>query len=832
MILLFGCNVGSNDSNMDPVLRRHDEHGSTQPRVGSVSDRHLWFWRLRMHRSFPLQALLATLLLLIAAMLLDLAFPLPLPGERDAGAVVLSREGTPLRAFADRGGIWRYPIDERQVSPLYLQALLNYEDRWFWRHDGVNPFALLRAGGQWLGNGRVVSGGSTLTMQVARILDSPATGRRNTRTPWGKLRQLWRALQLEVHLSKRGILRLYLNRAPFGGTVEGVEAASWAYLGKPATRLSHAEAALLAVLPQSPSRLRPDREAERARVARDKVLVRMDRLGVWSSQVVRDARVEPVVARSLQPPQHASLLAQRLRTSNPKSARIASTIDPDLQRTLEDRVAAYFSDLPERTSAALLVIDNASLEARAYVGSVEFADRARLGHVDMVKAWRSPGSTLKPFLYGLALDDGLIHSESLLVDAPQSFGDYRPGNFDTAFNGPIGATEALRLSLNVPAVDLLDRVGPSRFAARLANAGIDLKWPNGATPNLAMILGGTGARLEDLVGAYAALNRDGVAGRVRYQPGDPRVERRLLSPGAAWIIRDILEANPRPGSIADTFDQRGRPRVAWKTGTSYGFRDAWALGSTRRYTIGVWVGRPDGTPLPGQYGAVTALPLLFEVVDSLPTQRGDGEPRPPPGNVAQIDVCWPLGLPPDPEAPQLCRRKLKAWTLDGAVPPTFAERDARLWSAGRERFEVDAISGLRVSAECTKPHERRRTELARWPALASPWLSIEARQASRLPALAPDCAPDGRDATEELRIEGIDDRATLARASNSTTPLRLSLRAIGSEARIRWLLDARLVGESRGAGNFLHEFSEPGSHTLTALADSGAWSRIEFRLLR
>lgn len=777
-----------------------------------------------------MQALLAILLLLTAAMLLDLAYPLPLPRGRDAGAVVLARDDTPLRAFADRGGIWRYPVDAGQVSPLYLQALLNYEDRWFWRHRGVNPVALLRAGGQWLRNGRVVSGGSTLTMQVARILDTPVSNRR-TRTPWGKLKQVWRALQLEVHLSKREILAIYLNRAPYGGTVEGIEAASWAYLGKPAARLSHAEAALLAVLPQSPSRLRPDREAERARIARDKVLVRMAGLGVWSAEDVRDARMEPVVARSLQPPLHASLLAQRLRVANPKSPRIRSTIDIDLQRTLEDRVSAYFSDLPERTSAALLVVDNATLEARAYIGSVEFADKARLGHVDMVKAWRSPGSTLKPFLYGLALDDGLIHSESLLVDAPQAFGDYRPGNFDMAFNGPIGAAEALRLSLNVPAVDLLDRVGPARFAARLANAGIDLKWPSGGKPNLAMILGGTGARLEDLVGAYAALNRDGVAGRVRYQPDDLRVERRLLSPGAAWIIRETLEANPRPGSIADTFDQRGRPRVAWKTGTSYGFRDAWALGSTRRYTVGVWVGRPDGTPLPGQYGAVTALPLLFEVVDSLSAQRADGEPRPPPRNVEQIDICWPLGLPPDPAAPQLCRRKLKAWTLDGALPPTFAERDARLWSAGREGFDVDAHSGLRLSADCAKPHERRHDEIARWPALASPWLSVEARMASRLPALSPDCAPDGRDAIEELRIEGINDNTTLARPSNSSRPLRLSLRALGSELRIRWLLDGRLIGESQGTANFVHDFGETGSHTLTALADSGAWSRVSFRVL-
>ncbi|HEU0306563.1 MAG TPA: penicillin-binding protein 1C, partial [Lysobacter sp.] len=705
-----------------------------------------------------------------------------------------------------------------------------YEDRWFWRHGGINPFALLRAGGQWIRNGRVVSGGSTLTMQVARILDMPS--RRHTRTPWRKLRQLARAIQLEVHLSKREILTIYVNRAPFGGTVEGVEAASWAYLGKSAARLSHAEAALLTVLPQSPSRLRPDREPERARVARDKVLVRMAKQGVWPAQEVRDARMEPVVARSLQPPRHASLLAQRLRVAAPTSPRIESTIDIDLQRTLEDRVSAYFSDLPERTSAALLVVDNATLEARAYVGSVEFADKARLGHVDMVKAWRSPGSTLKPFLYGLALDDGLIHSESLLIDAPQAFGDYRPGNFDMAFNGPVGAAEALRLSLNVPAVDLLDRVGPSRFSARLANAGIDLKWPNGAKPNLAMILGGTGARLEDLIGAYAALNREGVAGRVRYQPDAPRVERRLLSQGAAWIIRDTLEANPRPGSAADTFDQRGRARVAWKTGTSYGFRDAWALGSTRRYSVGVWVGRPDGTPLPGQYGAVTALPLLFEVIDSLPVQRGDGAVRPPPRNVEQVDICWPLGLPPDPAAPQLCRRKLKAWSLDGVVPPTFAERDARLWSAGRERFDTDARTGMRLSADCEQPHERRSSEIARWPALASPWLSVEARMAAHLPALSPDCAPDGRDATAELRIEGINDNATLARASNSTAPLRLSMRAIGSESRIRWLLDGRFIGESQGSGSFLHDFGEPGSHTLTALADSGAWSRVRFRVLR
>ncbi|HXH01189.1 MAG TPA: penicillin-binding protein 1C, partial [Xanthomonadaceae bacterium] len=703
-----------------------------------------------------------TAALLFGLLVLDLAFPPKLPRQGDSSTLVVAADGTPLRAFADQHGIWRYPASIETVSPLYLQALLNYEDRNFWRHPGIDPTALARAAWQWLRAGGVVSGGSTLTMQVARILEREPPAR--SRSPWRKARQLLRALQLEARLSKREILTLYLDRAPFGGTIEGVQAASWAYLGKPALRLSHAEAALLAVLPQAPSRLRPDRHPEAAQRARDKVLARMQSLGVWPRALIDDARIEPVVARALQPPRSAALLAQRLRSERPRATRIVSTLDAQLQATLEERVAAYFSQLPERTSAALLVVDNATSQARAYVGSVAFADAARLGHVDMVRGWRSPGSTLKPFLYGLALDDGLIHSESLLVDAPQAFGGYRPGNFDAAFNGPVSAADALRLSLNVPAVDLLDRVGPGRFAARLANAGIQLRFPAGAKPNLALILGGTGVKLEELVGAFAALNRDGIAARVRYTPDAPAVERRLLSPGAAWIVREILEAHPRPGQVAGMFDTGLRPRVAWKTGTSYGFRDAWALGSTRRYTVGVWVGRPDGTPLPGQYGAVTALPLLFEVIDSLPRSRTDSARPRPPREVSQVEICWPLGLAPDPEAPALCQRRKTAWILDGAVPPTFAERDARLWSAGRERYQADADTGQRLSADCAAPHRAQAREIARWPVLASPWLPAATRAASRLPPLAADCAPDGRDATEELRIEGIDDGATLAPA--------------------------------------------------------------------
>ncbi len=785
---------------------------------------------LQSRRTFILHLLRwGTVALLASLLLLDLLFPLPLPTRRDASVLVVARDGSPLRAFADKDGVWRYPTSPERISPLYVQALLGYEDRWFWRHPGINPIALLRATWQLLGNRRIVSGGSTLTMQVARIIDPGLRGSR-TRTPWGKLRQLLRALQLEAHLSKREILTLYLERAPFGGTIEGVEAASWAYLGKPAARLSHAEAALLAVLPQAPSRLRPDRAPEAAQAARDKLLARMASTGTWPRAEVDDARIEPVVSRRLRPPMDAALLAQRLRFAHPAATRIASTLDPALQRTLEERVAAYFSDLPPRTSAALLVVDNATLEARAYIGSVAFGDKQRLGDVDMVQAWRSPGSTLKPFLYGMALDDSLIHSESLLVDAPQSFSGYRPSNFDAAFNGPVGAAEALRLSLNVPAVDLLDRVGPVRFAARLEHAGIALQFPRGATPNLSMILGGTGARLEDLVGAFASLHRGGIAGRVRYTPADPRIERRLLSPGAAWIVREILASNPRPGERDDTFDTARRPRVAWKTGTSYGFRDAWAIGGTRAYTVGVWVGRPDGTPLPGQYGAVTALPLLFEVVDSLPRGRSDASP-PKPANVSETEICWPLGTAADAQPPALCRKRMRAWVLDDALPPTFAERDARLWSPGVEVFAVDAKTGKRLSAECTVAHDARDAQIARWPALASPWLPAAWREAARLPPLSPDCSDDGRDAGESLRIEGVNDGATLARAPGSVGGVRLSLRALGASTRVQWLLDGRWIGETQGSQSLLRDFDEAGPHELTALADNGAWHSLRFRLL-
>ncbi len=757
--------------------------------------------------------------LVLAAFVLDRLFPLPLPAPDTGSTVVLARDGTPLRAFADNDGVWRYPTTSARVSPLYRQALLAYEDRWFYRHPGVNPYALLRGAVQGALHGHVVSGGSTLTMQVARIIEPIP------HTFGGKLRQILRALQLEAHLSKTQILDLYLNHAPFGGTIQGVEAASWAYLGKSASRLSRAEAALLAVLPQAPSRLRPDRHPDAARAARDKVMHRLRDEGIWTAEQVREAAIEPVVARSLRAPMAAALLAERLHRQQPHARRIVTTIDANLQRAAEDHVASYLARLPPRSSVALLAVENATLEARVYIGTGEFADPERAGHVDMVRAPRSPGSTLKPFLYGLALDDGLVTSESLLVDAPQDFGGYHPGNFDEAFSGPVSVSEALQRSLNVPAVDVLDRVGPNRFVARLTSGGVDLELPDGARPNLSIILGGTATKLEDLVGGYSAFANGGVAGAPRYTPEQPQRPRRLLSPGAAWIIRDILASNPADvegAPLEGTLDRHAA--VAWKTGTSYGYRDAWAIGVTDRWTIGVWVGRPDGTPSPGQYGAVTALPLLFQLADMLPARGVVHVPR--PASVRAVEICWPLGEPAARTDPMLCRQRRTAWSLDGALPPTFAERDPGAWMSGRIELRVDA-KGQRLSAGCHAVHERRLI-LARWPALATPWLGVSDRAASALPALAPGCAPDSLAVAVPIRISGLREGSVLRQAPNSAEPLRIAVRALGAQDAVQWLLDGRLQGSTQGEGSITLTLTRPGAHALTALSPDGAWASVAF----
>jgi penicillin-binding protein 1C len=627
--------------------------------------------RWRRRGIFAASALSALAALLFA---LDRLYPLP-PIDSGGAAVVVAADGTPLRNYPSRDGIWRYPVQPGQVSPRYLETLLTYEDRWFYWHPGVNPVALVRAGWQWATNRRIVSGGSTLTMQVARLIDPQLAGK-PSRTMSAKLRQAWRAVQLEMHYSKDEILSLYLTHAPMGGIVEGVEMGSRLWLGKPARDLGPAEAAMLTALPQAPSRLRPDRHPEAAQAARDKVLDRMAELGRWTPAEVADAKIETVIAPPLRARWLAPLAAQRLlleaggpRRAGGRPPLVTSTLDADMQASVEQMLLDRVDNLPPKVSMAVLVMDNDSLEVKAYAGSADFSDDSRYSHVDMVRGVRSPGSTLKPFLYAQALDEGLIHSESLLMDAPMSFGGYAPGNFQAAFAGPVSVAQALQRSLNVPAVDLLDRVGPVSFASVMLAGGVKLRMPAGAEPNLSLILGGGGTTLEELVGAYRALARGGVSGRPRLTAEQPLVESRMMSPGAAWIVRDILEGGGHPDR---PFYQSGSPgrQLAWKTGTSFGFRDAWAVGVTDRWTIGVWVGRPDGTPNPGFFGANVAAPLLQDIVAALP--EGAQQVRVRPETVQAVVTCWPLGYRLGSEPSGACPEQRAAWMLNETAPPSFA----------------------------------------------------------------------------------------------------------------------------------------------------------------
>lgn len=750
-------------------------------------------------------------MLLFALFILDRVFPPPVPGRNAPNALlIVARDGTPLRAFPDRDHVWRYPVALADMSPLYVQSLLQYEDRWFRWHAGVNPLALGRAAWQWMRAGHIVSGGSTLTMQVARILEPMP------KTLGGKFRQIIRALQLEIHYSKDEILTLYLNYVPMGGVLEGVEAASRAYLGKPARRLSHADAALLTVLPQRPSRLRPDRQPTRARVARDKVLHRM--AGVWSADDIRDALQEPIVAQTVRDPLLAPLLAERLRKEAKGRLRIDTTIDAQVQQTVELLLASRLGALPPRVSMAALVVDNATLEVRAYAGSADFSDADRFAHVDMVRASRSPGSTLKPFLYGLALDEGLIHSESLLTDVPQSFGGYQPGNFQQSFHGAVSVSEALVKSLNVPAVEVLDRLDPNRFVSALRRGGLKLDFPKGETPNLSVILGGAGTTLEQLVGAYTAFGRQGIAGRPRYTPEAPKVEQRMLSPGAAFIIRDVLESG---GPVGRAVEQGPgiRRGIAWKTGTSFGFRDAWSIGVSDRLTIGVWIGRPDGTPNPGFFGANIAAPLLVDLFDALEPQAAST--RIPPASVTQEKICWPLGTRYNPAEEHLCHQQRTAWVLNGAAPPTFSDR----LRSGEPRYvyAVDVISGRRVTPECsTRP--RRQIEAVRWPAALDPWLSEELRRKAQAPPWDTHC---GAQAEPEagLRIVGLSHGEIIKRPRPDQPPVvRLELR--GQRGQVYWLINGRVVAHRSATLPLIHRLQESGRVDITVLDEHGRFDRI------
>ncbi|WP_295388355.1 penicillin-binding protein 1C [uncultured Thiodictyon sp.] len=556
----------------------------------------------------------------------------PVPNlQVPTSTLVLDRDGRLLRPFTVERGRWRLPVDLAAVDPRFIKLLLAVEDRRFCIHHGVDPLALVRAAAQLATRGHIVSGGSTLTMQLARLIDGGGT-----RSAGGKVRQALAALALERSADKAQILAAYLTVAPYGGNLEGLRAGSLAWFGKEPKHLTTAEAAFLVALPQAPEARRPDRDPAAARRARDRVLGRALALGLIDAEAAAAARREPVPTGRRPFPMLAPHLGTRLALAFPGRAVHRTTLDAGLQGRLETLAAERAAAIDPRVSVAILAADHGSGEVLATVGSAGLFDGDRQGHVDMTRALRSPGSTLKPLIYGLAFESGIAHPESLIEDRPTAFAGYVPGNFDRSFQGTVTVRRALALSLNVPAVQLLDAVGPARLLARMRRAGAVPLLAEGAPPSLAIGLGGLGLSLFDLVRIYGAIARGGQSLDLHETLDGPAAAgpgRRVLDARAAWYLTSILSEVPAPNDAAP----RG---ISYKTGTSYGYRDAWAIGYDGRRVVGVWVGRPDGAPVPGLKGVDMAVPILLDAFTRL------GPRSPLPSAPAGVLMAATNALPP------------------------------------------------------------------------------------------------------------------------------------------------------------------------------------------
>ncbi len=615
---------------------------------------------------------------------------------------VLDRNGVLLRAYTVADGRWRLNAALDSIDPDYINMLIAYEDKRFYSHAGVDPMAMLRASYQALTRGKIVSGGSTLTMQVARLLEDGSTGK------WsGKLRQIRLALALERRLTKDEILSLYLNRAPFGGNLEGVRAATRAYFNKDPRRLTPAQSALLVALPQAPENRRPDRFAKAAQAARTRVLARMVGAEIITADTADGAKSEPIPAQKHPFPAVAPHLSDRALAANPLQSIHRLTLDATLQRQLEALATTALRGRGDQMSIAMLVADHTTGKILASIGSSAYRADSRLGFVDMTRALRSPGSTLKPLIYGMAFDQGLAHPETLIDDTPTAFGTYFPQNFDGKFRGTLRVRRALQLSLNIPVIKLTQALGPAKLMSTLRRAGMEPVVPGGK-PGLAIALGGLGVTLTDMTQLYAALAQGGAPRPLVWKTGSNPAQtgRNLISPVAAWHVADILSGLTPPPNAP-------RNRLAYKTGTSYGHRDAWALGFDGQHVVGVWMGRADGTPVPGAFGGDLAAPVLFEVFSRIKPVLTPLRPPPPATlTVSNAELPQPLqrfrgrnalfekpkdaptvAFPPDGAAVEVSDGLLVVKVRDGIAPFTWLANGKPFDVATYERQSVLEITG-------------------------------------------------------------------------------------------------------------------------------------------
>ena len=621
-------------------------------------------------------AALAAASLVTAALALDRLLPPDLSRYHERSSETIDANGRLLRAFTTADGKWRLKTTVDDVDPVYLALLKAYEDRRFDGHWGIDPLAAARAAGQWIERGRIVSGASTISMQAARLLEPRQRGLLT------KVIQSARALQLEWRYSKREVLAIYLTLAPMGGNLEGVRAASFAYFGKEPRQLSAAEAALLVAIPQSPERRRPERAGKSAQAARDRVLLRGLEHGIIDRVLFDKAASRPVPDRRLAMPMQAPHLAAWLAGQSP-GAIVPTTLRFELQSALAQLVAEERGQFADRAQIAVVAIDNRTRTVVAWLGGSDFFGRA--GQVDLVRARRSPGSALKPLIYAMAFDDRVLHPDSLVEDVPVRFRDWLPRNFDRDHMGAVTVRRALQQSLNVPAVLALEKVGPQRFISTLRNAGVVPGLPPGDSgATLGVALGSAAVSPLEMAGLYAGLANGGKFAPPTVRRDRPKPEPlQLIGPTAAWYVGDVLAGAPLPEGFASLPVALRDRRIAFKTGTSAGFRDAWAAGYSANWTVVVWVGHADGTPRPGQLGRLAALPVLFKAFSRLPAE--DNRAQPAPADVLRVASYH--------ELPLRMRTLGPAAESHGGPRIAYPPADARVELSAREAVSLSALGG-------------------------------------------------------------------------------------------------------------------------------------------
>jgi penicillin-binding protein 1C len=756
------------------------------------------------------------------ALLAGLAFLqcAPLPAAltaTDYATLMLDRQGRPLAARIAADQQWRFaPVD--RVPDKYRRALLTFEDRRFFYHPGVDPLAVLRAARDNIAAGRVVSGGSTLTMQLARLLraDPP-------RTFPEKAREAVLALQLEWHLGKDEILRQYASRAPFGGNTVGLRAAAWRYFQRPPEQLSWAEAALLAVLPNSPALIHPGRDRERLRAKRDRLLETLRQQGALDRDDLALARLEPLPrVRAL--PSLAPRLLDTLTAGGGKPL-LRTTLDADLQRRVRDLADHHGERLGRQGvhNLAVVVIDHRAMAVRAYLGNVNHGDPLTYGAaVDIAARPRSTGSVLKPLLYGSMLDAGQLLPGTLVSDLPTNYGGYSPENFDREYRGAVPAHEALARSLNVPAVRMLRRYGVGRFHDQLRALGMTTLFRPADGYGLTLVLGGAEGTLMELTGIYARLiatARDGVAPPAALLAGvHPVAAPFPISPGAAWLTLDALREVARPGTARQWRLYRSSQPIAWKTGTSYGLRDAWAIGSNGRYTVGVWAGNGNGEPAPHLGGADTAAPLMLDVFSLLGTEPW---PAPPLNDLKTVRACVDDGY--------LAGGRCQAEDVLAPLHSHF-----QTVTPHHRRVHLDA-NGQRVHSGCESVANMRSRDWFVLPP-AQAWFYRQRHPDYRpLPAWRADCAAGARalDTTAPMAViyphagAGLFIPRELG-GKRGRAVFRVVHERSG--ASLFWHLDDRYLGRT----DHFHEWAlraSPGWHTLTLVDDQGFRLQRRFKVL-